>query len=101
VASLTLLRQPRKMFADATESLFLCKAMGNRRAIAQKFVFEALPCERLRACDCELPIEEGWMRGTASYSTDLISLCQLCHCVNPRRISLLEPSADTPRCIWP
>ncbi len=87
VASLTLLRQPRKMFAHATESLFLYKAIGNRRGIPQKFVFEVLPCER----SYELTIanfqsEEGWMRDTGSYSTDLISLCQLCHCVNPRRI---------------
>jgi predicted O-methyltransferase YrrM len=87
VASLTLLRQPRKMFAHATESLFLCKAMGNRRGIPQKFVFEVLPCERsYELAIANFQSEEGWMRDTGSYSTDLISLCQLCHCVNPMRI---------------
>jgi predicted O-methyltransferase YrrM len=30
--------------------------------------------------------EEGWLRPTGSYSTDLISLCQLCHCLRPKRI---------------
>jgi predicted O-methyltransferase YrrM len=87
VASLTLLRQPRKMLAHATESLFLCKAMGNRRGIPQKFVFEALPCERsYELAIANFQSEEGWMRDMGSYSTDLISLCQLCHCVNPKRI---------------
>jgi len=85
VASLTLLREPRKMFSHATESLFLYKAMGNRRGISQKFVFEVLPCERVY----ELAIanlQSDWMTNLGSYSTDLISFCQLCHCVNPKRI---------------
>jgi hypothetical protein len=62
VASLTLLREPRKMFSHATELLFLYKAMGNRRGIPQKFVFEVLPCDRMyELAIANFQSEEGWM----------------------------------------
>jgi len=87
VASLSLLGEPRKLFEYATESLFLYKSLSGKRGVAEKFVFEVLPGDRqYELAIANFQCEEGWMRRTGSYSTDLISLCQLCHVLNPRTI---------------
>jgi predicted O-methyltransferase YrrM len=85
IASLSMLRWPKKALEHATESLFLYKSIAGRRGIPQKFVFEVFASRA--AYDLAIAnftCEEGWMRGTGSYSTDLISLCQLCHCLDPK-----------------
>src|ERR1700722_19129501 len=85
MVSLSMLREPKRLVEHVTESLFLYRSIANKRGIPQKFVFEVLPSEA--ASDLSIAnfhCEEGWMRGTGSYSTDLISLCQLCHCLNPK-----------------
>jgi len=87
VASLSLLAKPRTLFEYATESLFLYKSLSGKRGIPEKFVFEVLPGNRqYELAIANFHCEEGWMRRTGSYSTDLISLCQLCHVVNPKTI---------------
>jgi predicted O-methyltransferase YrrM len=87
VASLSLLGNPRTLFEYATESLFLYKSLSGRRGVPEKFVFEVLPGNQQYALAiANFQCEEGWMRRTGSYSTDLISLCQLCHVLNPRTI---------------
>ncbi len=87
VASLSLLGKPRTLFEYATESLFLYKALSGTRGIPEKFVFEILPGQtHYDLAIANFQCEEGWMRRTGSYSTDLISLCQLCHAANPSTI---------------
>jgi predicted O-methyltransferase YrrM len=87
VASLSLLGKPRTLFEYATESLFLYKSLSGKRGVPEKFVFEVLPGNRqYELAIANFQCEEGWMRRTGSYSTDLISLCQLCHVLNPRTI---------------
>jgi predicted O-methyltransferase YrrM len=87
VASLSLLGKPRTLFEYATESLFLYKSLSGTRGIPEKFVFEVLPGEKHYALAiANFHCEEGWMRRTGSYSTDLISLCQLCHAIDPGAI---------------
>jgi predicted O-methyltransferase YrrM len=87
VASLSLLGKPRTLFEYATESLFLYKSLSGRRGIAEKFVFEVLPGDKqYDLAIANFQCEEGWMRRTGSYSTDLISLCQLCRALKPRMI---------------
>jgi predicted O-methyltransferase YrrM len=87
VASLSLLGKPRTLFEYATESLFLYKSLSGKRGVPEKFVFEVLPGnQQYELAIANFQCEEGWMRRTGSYSTDLISLCQLCHVVNPQMI---------------
>src|SRR5580700_2184551 len=87
VASLSLLGKPRTLFEYATESLFLYKSLSGKRGVPEKFVFEVLPGnQQYELAIANFQCEEGWMRRTGSYSTDLISLCQLCHVLNPRTI---------------
>jgi len=87
VASLSLLGKPRTLFEYATESLFLYKSLSGKRGVAEKFVFEVLPGDRqYELAIANFQCEEGWMRRAGSYSTDLISLCQLCHVLNPKAI---------------
>jgi predicted O-methyltransferase YrrM len=87
VASLSLLGKPRTLFEYATESLFLYKSLSGKRGVPEKFVFEVLPGNRqYELAIANFQCEEGWMRRTGSYSTDLISLCQLCHVLNPKTI---------------
>src|SRR5579863_6553248 len=87
VASLSLLGKPRTLFEYATESLFLYKSLSGKRGVPEKFVFEVLPgSQQYQLAIANFQCEEGWMRRTGSYSTDLISLCQLCHVVNPKMI---------------
>jgi predicted O-methyltransferase YrrM len=87
VASLSLLGKPRTLFEHATESLFLYQSLSGKRGIPEKFVFEVLPGNRqYELAIANFQCEEGWMRRTGSYSTDLISLCQLCHVLNPKMI---------------
>jgi predicted O-methyltransferase YrrM len=84
VASLGLLGKPRTLFEYATESLFLYKSLSGTRGIPEKFVFEVLPCQQhYDLAIANFQCEEGWIRRTSSYSTDLISLCQLCHALDP------------------
>ncbi|MGA9544082.1 MAG: class I SAM-dependent methyltransferase [Candidatus Sulfotelmatobacter sp.] len=87
VASLSLLGKPRTFFEYATESLFLYRSLSGKRGVPEKFVFEVLPGNRqYELAIANFQCEEGWMRRTGSYSTDLISLCQLCHVLNPKTI---------------
>jgi predicted O-methyltransferase YrrM len=87
VASLSLLGKPRTLFEYATESLFLYKSLSGKRGVPEKFVFEVLPGnQQYDLAIANFQCEEGWMRRTGSYSTDLISLCQLCHVLNPKMI---------------
>jgi predicted O-methyltransferase YrrM len=87
VASLSMLNRPKYLFEHATESLFLYKSLAGKRGVPQKFVFEVLPsAEKYDLAIANFQCEEGWLRPTGSYSTDLISLCQLCHCLRPKRI---------------
>lgn len=87
VASLSLLGKPRTLLEYTTESLFLFKSLSGRRGIPDKFVFEVLPGEKQYPLSiANFQSEEGWMRRTGSYSTDLISLCQLCHALHPKTI---------------
>jgi predicted O-methyltransferase YrrM len=58
-----------------------------RNLVPERFVFEVLPGnQQYELAIANFQCEEGWMRRTGSYSTDLISLCQLCHVLNPKRI---------------
>jgi len=85
LASLSMVREPKRILEHATESLFLYKSIANKRGIPQKFVFEVLASKKsFDLAIANFACEEGWMRGTGSYSTDLISLCQLCHCLDPK-----------------
>jgi predicted O-methyltransferase YrrM len=85
MVSLSMVREPKRIIEHATESLFLYKSIANKRGIPQKFVFEVLPAKEVYdLAIANFTCEEGWMRGTGSYSTDLISLCQLCHCLDPK-----------------
>jgi predicted O-methyltransferase YrrM len=87
VASLSLVGKPRTLFEYATESLFLYKSLSGKRGVPEKFVFEVLPGNRqYELAIANFQCEEGWMRRTGSYSTDLISLCQLCHVLSPKTI---------------
>jgi len=87
LASLAMLHKPTKMLEHASESLFLYKVINNRRGLRQSFVFDVLPCDTAYNLQiCNFQCEGGWMRATGSYSTDLISLCQLCHCVSPAKV---------------
>lgn len=87
LASLAMFRKPTKMLEHATESLFLYKVISDRRGLRQRFVFDVLPCDSVYNLQiCNFHCEGGWMRATGSYSTDLISLCQLCHSISPRTI---------------
>src|SRR5262252_181400 len=83
---LSLLGRPSLMVAYATENLFSLRTMGDFRGIPQRNVFEVLPEARKAAIRLSNVNGETWFRTTASYVTDIVSLCLLCQSVRPNVI---------------
>jgi hypothetical protein len=86
LSSLSLLGKPQQMVAYATENLFAFRTMADRRGIPQKNVFEVLPDARLARVELCNPNGETWFQKSASYVTDIVSLCLLCRAIKPRVI---------------
>jgi hypothetical protein len=89
LASLSLIGRPRQLAQYVAESLFLLKAIGVKRGIPQKNVFEVLQCENIE------PIILANLKGdpgynffgpVASYTADLISLCLICRAIHPKAV---------------
>ncbi|MGH7575771.1 MAG: O-methyltransferase [Longimicrobiales bacterium] len=83
-AALSLAGDPRRMVHYASESLFLHRAMADRRGLPQRHVAQVLgdPGEvsvRLGSLN-----GDGWPRMLSSYTVDLVSLCLLCRLIEPR-----------------
>jgi len=81
--SLSLLKSPKKMAEYVTECLFLYKALGSKRGIPSRNVFEVFPCQG----DVTIKLADfaggGWFRPMASYTADLVSLCLICKLTRP------------------
>ncbi len=86
LSSLSLLANPRQMIAYATENLFSFRTVADRRGVPQKNVFEVLPQARLAKVNLCNTNGETWFKNSASYVTDIISLCLLCQAIKPKVI---------------
>jgi predicted O-methyltransferase YrrM len=86
LTGLLLLNRPHEMVGYATENLFSFRSMADRRGIPQKNVFEVLPQARLAQVNLFNPNAETWFRNSASYVSDIVSLCLLCRAINPKVI---------------
>lgn len=85
VASLSLLGEPRRMAQYVAESLFLYKAIGSKRGVAQKNVFEVLPCNNVEDIKLgNLTSDHNFFGEVASYTADLINLCLICRAIKPK-----------------
>ena len=85
VASLSLLTKPGRMAQYLSESLFLYKAIGSRRGIPQKNVFEVLPCANMEAIKLgNLVADHNFFGEVSSYTADLINLCLICQTIKPK-----------------
>ena len=83
--SLLLLDKPREMVAYATENLFAFQSIADQRGIPQRNVFEVFPQAHLAKINlCNNG--ETWFRRSASYVTDIVSLCLICQAVKPKVI---------------
>jgi hypothetical protein len=85
VASLALVTQPKEMARYLSESLFLYKSIGSKRGLAQKNVFEVLPCDGIQSVKLgNLTGDQNFFGDVASYAADLINLCLICRIIKPK-----------------
>jgi Methyltransferase domain len=84
LSGLSLLLNPRLMIACATENLFSLRTMADCRGIPQRNVFDVLPGARCAAIKLSNANGDTWFRTSASYVTDIVSLCLLCQAIKPR-----------------
>ncbi|MBN2012304.1 class I SAM-dependent methyltransferase [candidate division KSB1 bacterium] len=83
--SLSLARNPKQMINYISESLFLYKALNQRRGIPQKNVYEVLSAENVETVKLgSLKEGEAWFMSSASYTTDIINLCMICQIIKPK-----------------
>lgn len=85
-AALTLAGRPRELMAYTSESLFLFKALNDRRGVPQKNVFEVLKGSGRTDVTLANLNGETWFWPTASYTADLVSLCLICRLLNPQTV---------------
>jgi predicted O-methyltransferase YrrM len=84
--ALGLASSPRRMAGYIAESRFLYRTYADRRGLPQRPVHEALGgggTQDIRLGNLE---GETWFGPTASYLTDIVSLCMICRIVGPRRV---------------
>jgi predicted O-methyltransferase YrrM len=80
--SLSFLKSPKKMAEYVTECLFLYKALGSKRGIPSRNVFDVFPCQgeiTIKLTD----FQSGWFSPIASLTADLVSLCLICRLTRP------------------
>lgn len=82
-AALSLVGDPRRMVHYVSESLFLRRALADRRGLPQRSVAQVLgdPGEISLRLGCLNG--DGWPPLLSSYTADMVSLCLLCRIVEP------------------
>jgi predicted O-methyltransferase YrrM len=87
LVSLTLLKSPRRTLQYVSETLFLYRAIGSKRGVPQRNVYEVLQFNDTENIELGCLKQGGtWFFGTASYAVDIVSLCLLCRAMRPRVI---------------
>lgn len=89
--SLPLLRHPSRFVGYVNEALFLHRALTGAHGLPQRNVFELFPDHDsvsvqfggLRPSSLS---GDTWFHPIASYTADLVALCQLCQLLQPRRV---------------
>jgi predicted O-methyltransferase YrrM len=98
IASLGLLRHPRKMLEYITECLFLYKALTGR-GIPQKNVYEVLPSEEAQTIKLANQNRgDAWFSGQAYYAVDIVSLCLICRLLRPKLVFEIGTMAGYTAC---
>ncbi|HSJ23507.1 MAG TPA: class I SAM-dependent methyltransferase [Longimicrobiales bacterium] len=84
--ALALATEPRRMAGYIAESRFLFRTYADRRGLPQRPVHEVLGGggeQDIRLGNLE---GETWFGPTASYLTDIVSLCMICRILRPARV---------------
>src|SRR5574341_526857 len=87
LAALSLVARPETMFRAIAESLFVSRAVGSRRGLPQKNVFEVLPSagdHTIRLGGLRSP--DHWFWPQSAFTADIISLCLICQIIRPKTI---------------
>jgi predicted O-methyltransferase YrrM len=83
--SLSTLSEPRQMAYYVGECRFLFKCIFPRSGFPQKAVWEVFGRDQVPVVLYAEAANE-WFRPTASYATDLVSMCMLCQILKPKTI---------------
>lgn len=83
LASFFLIKQPRELVNYVSENLFLLKTWVGR-GVPEKSIFELFsPDYKSVNIQIGRKTENPWFGRCASYTTDIVSLCMLCHIFKP------------------
>lgn len=86
VLSLSLAKNPRGMARYTAETLFLYRSLTGTRGIPQRNVFQVLSSdEEAKPAIIGTPKNGGtWLKPSAWYAMDLVSLCLICQIIRPK-----------------
>ncbi|HAD82235.1 MAG: hypothetical protein A2509_04045 [Candidatus Edwardsbacteria bacterium RIFOXYD12_FULL_50_11] len=86
VISLSLLNKPRSMIGYVSEILFLFRTLNPKSGIRQSNVLKVFPFDSTESITLGNLKSSTWFFASASYLTDLISLCMICRSIKPKTI---------------
>ncbi|HEX6133447.1 MAG TPA: class I SAM-dependent methyltransferase [Longimicrobiales bacterium] len=81
-----MVRRPRQLAEFASETRFLQRTFADRRGVPQRNVWDVIGGERTTSITLAHEHYWPWFGTIATYATDLVNLCVLCHLLRPTTV---------------